>query len=299
MREEAWDKIHIRNLEVFGKHGVFPEENRLGQKFEVDADLYTSTREAGLKDDLTKSIHYGEVSHFIASFMTEHTFQLIEAAAEQMAEALLLQFPSMENIRLEIRKPWAPIGLPLASVSVEIERGWHQAFVAIGSNLGERENYIQMGIEALKARKDCRVEQVSKIIATKPYGMTKQPDFLNGMIKLRTLLSPRELLRALQETEQKAGRERLVHWGPRTLDLDLIFYDNWVIDTMELQVPHPDMQNREFVLKPLAELAPYLRHPLNHKTVGRMLKEIEKERESELCQDTESYHGNRNFPIKK
>ena len=99
MREEAWDKIHIRNLEVFGKHGVFPEENRLGQKFEVDADLYTSTREAGLKDDLTKSIHYGEVSHFIASFMTEHTFQLIEAAAEQMAEALLLQFPSMENIR--------------------------------------------------------------------------------------------------------------------------------------------------------------------------------------------------------
>ena len=137
------------------------------------------------------------------------------------------------------------------------------------------------------------------LFRSKKSGCFVMPDFLNGMIKLRTLLSPRELLKALQETEQKAGRERLVHWGPRTLDLDLIFYDNWVIDTMELQVPHPDMQNREFVLKPLAELAPYLRHPLNHKTVGRMLKEIEKERESELCQDTESYQGNRNFPIKK
>ncbi|MCI9173558.1 MAG: 2-amino-4-hydroxy-6-hydroxymethyldihydropteridine diphosphokinase [Lachnospiraceae bacterium] len=275
MNEEIWDKIHIRNLEVFGRHGVFPEENRLGQKFEVDADLYISIREAGLNDDLTKSIHYGEVSHFIASFMTEHTFRLIEAAAEQMAEALLLQFPAMEKIRLEIRKPWAPIGLPLESVSVEIERGWHQAFVAVGSNLGERENYIQMGIEALKARKDCKVEQVSEIIATSPYGVTDQPDFLNGMIKMRTLLTPWELLRVLQETEQKAGRERLVRWGPRTLDLDIIFYDDQVIDARELQIPHPDLHNREFVLKPLAELAPYLRHPLLQKTAGQMLKDLE------------------------
>lgn len=275
MNEETWDKIHIRNLEVFGRHGVFPEENRLGQKFEVDADLYVPIREAGLNDDLTKSIHYGEVSHFIASFMTEHTFRLIEAAAEQMAEALLLRFPAMEKIRLEIRKPWAPIGLPLESVSVEIERGWHQAFVAVGSNLGERENYIQMGIEALKARKDCKVEQVSEIITTSPYGVTDQPDFLNGMIKMRTLLTPWELLRVLQETEQQAGRERLTHWGPRTLDLDIIFYDDQVIDARELQIPHPDMRNREFVLKPLAELAPYLRHPLFQKTVGQMLKELE------------------------
>lgn len=275
MNEETWDKIHIRNLEVFGRHGVFPEENRLGQKFEVDADLYVPIREAGLNDDLTKSIHYGEVSHFIASFMTEHTFRLIEAAAEQMAEALLLRFPAMEKIRLEIRKPWAPIGLPLESVSVEIERGWHQAFVAVGSNLGERENYIQMGIEALKARKDCKVEQVSEIITTSPYGVTDQPDFLNGMIKMRTLLTPWELLRVLQETEQQAGRERLTRWGPRTLDLDIIFYDDQVIDARELQIPHPDMRNREFVLKPLAELAPYLRHPLFQKTVGQMLKELE------------------------
>ncbi len=275
MNEKTWDKIHIRNLEVFGRHGVFPEENRLGQKFEVDADLYVPIREAGLNDDLTKSIHYGEVSHFIASFMTEHTFRLIEAAAEQMAEALLLRFPAMEKIRLEIRKPWAPIGLPLESVSVEIERGWHQAFVAVGSNLGERENYIQMGIEALKARKDCKVEQVSEIITTSPYGVTDQPDFLNGMIKMRTLLTPWELLKVLQETEQQAGRERSTHWGPRTLDLDIIFYDDQVIDARELQIPHPDMRNREFVLKPLAELAPYLRHPLFQKTVGQMLKELE------------------------
>ncbi len=268
------DKIYIRNLEVFGKHGVLPEENRLGQKFQINAVLYTHTREAGLKDDLTKTIHYGEVSHFMSGFMMEHTFQLIETAAEQMARAVLLRFPAMEKIRLEILKPWAPIGLPLESVSVEIERGWHQAFVAIGSNLGEREDYLEQGLKGLRSCGDCRVEQVSEIIATKPYGVTDQPDFLNGMVKLKTLLSPWELLRELNRIEQQAGRERKVHWGPRTLDLDIIFYDNCVIDTEELTIPHPDMHNRAFVLQPLAELAPYFRHPLLHKTASQMLAEL-------------------------
>ena len=154
MENKRLDKIFIKNLEVFGKHGVLPEENRLGQKFLINAILYISTREAGLKDDLTKSIHYGEVSHFISSFMTKYTFQLIETVAEQMARAILLEFPSMEKIKLEILKPWAPIGLPLESVSIEIERGWHQVFVAIGSNLGDRKKFLDEGINALKERQN-------------------------------------------------------------------------------------------------------------------------------------------------
>lgn len=274
MENKKLDKIFIKNLEVFGKHGVLPEENKLGQKFLINAILYIDTREAGIKDDLTKSIHYGEVSHFISSFMTKYTFQLIETVAEQMTRAILLQFPRMEKIRLEILKPWAPIGLPLESVSIEIERGWHQVFVAIGSNLGDRKKFLDEGIDALKENKDCIVEQVSEILVTKPYGVTEQPEFLNGMIKLKTLLTPEELLELLHQIEKESGRERLVHWGPRTLDLDIIFYDDWIIDTKDLQIPHIDMQNREFVLKPLAELAPYVRHPLLHKTVIQLLDEL-------------------------
>ena len=85
------DKINIKNLEVFANHGVFPEENKLGQKFVVSATLFTETREAGLRDDLTKSIHYGEVSQFITKFLQEHTYMLIDTVAEQSAKALLLE----------------------------------------------------------------------------------------------------------------------------------------------------------------------------------------------------------------
>lgn len=271
------DKIHIKNLEVFGRHGVFPEENRLGQKFIINATLYVTTRNAGLKDDLTKSVHYGEVSHFMTNYMTEHTFQLIEAAAEQMARAVLLRFPRMQAITLEILKPWAPIGLPLEAVSVEITRSWHLAYIALGSNLGDREKYIRQGAESLDRREDCVVQRISRLIGTEPYGVKEQPEFLNGMLELRTLLLPEELLDVLHEVEQEAHRERKMHWGPRTLDLDIIFYDDCIVDREELQIPHPDMENREFVLKPLAELAPYLRHPLKGKTVRQMLAEIRNE----------------------
>ena len=137
------DKIKIQNLEVFANHGVFPEENVLGQKFVVSAVLYTDTRKAGQTDELTASIHYGEVSAFIDRYLKEHTFQLLEKVAESLAEELLLQTKGLQKIRLEIKKPWAPVGLPLETVSVEIEREWHTAYIALGSNIGDSEAYLK------------------------------------------------------------------------------------------------------------------------------------------------------------
>ncbi|MDE6907448.1 MAG: 2-amino-4-hydroxy-6-hydroxymethyldihydropteridine diphosphokinase, partial [Lachnospiraceae bacterium] len=105
-------------------------------------------------------------------------------------------------------------------------------------------------------------------------GVTEQDEFLNGALKLRTLLTPEELLELLHEIEAKAERVRTLRWGPRTLDLDILFYDNLVLDTEELHIPHIDMQNRDFVLKPMAQIAPYMRHPVLNKTIKQLEGEL-------------------------
>lgn len=268
------DEIRIDNLEVFAKHGVFPEENVLGQKFLVSAVLHTDTRPAGRSDELTASIHYGEVSAFITEFMQKHTYQLIERAAESLAEELLLHTGHLEMLELEVKKPWAPVGLPLECVSVKITRGWHTVYLALGSNMGDKKQFLENAVRALDTWKGCRVETVSSWIATAPYGVTNQDEFLNGCLKLRTLLTPEELLQVLHKIEMDAGRERKIHWGPRTLDLDIIFYDDLIVETETLCIPHVEMHKREFVLRPLHEIAPYKHHPCNGKTVREMLEEL-------------------------
>ena len=129
------DQIKIQELEVFANHGVFPEENALGQKFVISAVLYTDTRPAGQTDDLTLSVHYGEVSQRIREFVEGNTWKLLETVAEKLAFELLVSFPRVRKIRLEIRKPWAPVRLPMKTVAVEIERQWHRAYIALGSNM--------------------------------------------------------------------------------------------------------------------------------------------------------------------
>lgn len=268
------DKIEIKNLEIFANHGVFPEENVLGQKFVISATLYTDTRKAGLTDELTASIHYGEVSHMITKFTKEHTYKLLEALAENLCQMLLQELPLLKMITLRVEKPWAPVALPLETVAVQITSGWHTAYVAFGFNLGDKKKFLDDGIQGLRTTPSCEVEAVSEYLVTEPYGGVEQDEFLNGVLKLRTLLTPEELLDRLHELEAAANRERIIHWGPRTLDLDILFYDNEIIDTPDLHIPHIDMENRDFVLKPMDEIAPYYRHPVLNKTIHQLLNEL-------------------------
>ena len=275
--DKTYDEIHIENLQIFANHGVFPEENKLGQKFLVSAVLYTDARAAGRTDDLTLSTDYGAVSQFMTRFLQEHTYQLIEAAAEHLARAVLETYPMVCGISLEVKKPWAPVGLPLDYVSVKIERFWHMAYIALGSNLGDKRGYLDMAVKRLSEHEGCQVEKVSDYIVTEPYGGVEQDDFLNGALALRTLLGPTELLDLLHDIEAEADRKREIRWGPRTLDLDILLYDDLVMESEALTIPHIEMHKRDFVLQPLAQIAPWAVHPVLGKTVMELSEALKKE----------------------
>lgn len=274
MSKNVYDKITIKGLEVFANHGVYPEENKLGQKFVVNAVMYVDTRGAGLSDDLDLSVNYGTVCHQITDFLTANTYKLIERAAEELARHILINNPLVREIDVEIEKPGAPIGLPLETVSVKIHRGWHDVAIALGSNIGDTKRYLDDAVAKVGELPDTKVIKVATYITTKPYGGVEQDDFLNSAMTIRTLLTPTELLDKLHDIEKEAGRERIIHWGPRTLDLDILLYDDLVMDTKDLTIPHIEMHLRDFVLKPLSEIAPWLRHPVYGKTVTQMLSDL-------------------------
>lgn len=137
------------------------------------------------------------------------------------------------------------------------------AYIGLGANLGDRERTLRRALDLLAARAGVAVDAVSTFRETEPVGYLDQPRFLNGAARLETELTPRELLAALLDVERQLGRDRsgprsAVRWGPRTVDLDLLLYDDLELDEDGLTVPHPRLHERGFVLEPLAELAPGL-----------------------------------------
>lgn len=273
------DEIRIENLEVYCHHGVRKEENVLGQKFLVSLTLFTDTRKAGCSDDLSFSIDYAEVSHFVERRMKEKDYQLIEAVAEHLAEDILKEFSLVEKIRVELKKPWAPILLPLDTVCVSIERKWTQVYLSAGSNMGDRKAHIERAVEALRQDEKIHDVVVSSLIETEPYGYTEQDRFLNGAVGFRTLYSPEELLDKIHRIEKEGKRERKIHWGPRTIDLDIVLYGSEIIQTENLTVPHREMHLRQFVLQPLAEIAPWAVHPVLNCTISELERKVRKDSE--------------------
>lgn len=149
-------------------------------------------------------------------------------------------------------------------------------FIGVGSNLGNRQEYINSAIEKLRTAKDCSVENISFIYETEPEGGPKQDKFLNAAIKIKTTLSPSELLSVLKKIESVLGRRPCeVKWSARPIDLDILLYDDIILETEELVIPHPLMHKRWFVLKPLCDIAKEIVHPVLKKNINELLKELE------------------------
>jgi 2-amino-4-hydroxy-6-hydroxymethyldihydropteridine diphosphokinase len=148
------------------------------------------------------------------------------------------------------------------------------AFLALGSNVGDREANLRTAVTLLQGD-EIRVRRGSSLYETAPQELLDQPSFLNAVLEVETSLFPLQLLARVREIERKMGRRRVTPKGPRNIDIDILFYGRNVIATAELEVPHPRIAQRRFVLEPLAEIAPEFRHPLTGKTANEMLATLE------------------------
>lgn len=271
MNKQRLDTVSLHGLKVFAHHGAYTEEKQLGQFFYLDLDCHLSTRRAGKSDDLKDALNYGEAAELLAAAFSRTTCDLIEAAAEHAANELLHAFPLIRRLDLTVRKPSAPVSQPMDWPSVTIHRGWHQALLALGSNIEPRMAYVTDAVRTVANHTDMRLLRTADWIETAPWGVTDQPAFINGAITVETLLDPHELLDAVHAIEASANRERKQHWGPRTLDIDIIYYDDLILETDDLIIPHPYALERDFVLIPAAQIAPYLIDPRTGHTLSSHL----------------------------
>jgi len=256
------DRIELMGLVARGYHGVFDSERRDGQDFAVDVVLELDLRGAAATDDLTRTVHYGELARALADDVRGEPVDLLETLAERLLRTCLAN-PRVEAAEVVVHKPQAPIEETFGDVAVAVRRTREELFppprngvLALGSNLGDRERTLSSAVVDLAGTRGLEVVAVSPVVETDPVGGPEQPDYLNAVVAVRGTLPPHALLAACLAVEARHGRERQVRWGARTLDVDVITYGDLVLDGPDLVLPHPRAAQRAFVLAPWAALDP-------------------------------------------
>ena len=251
-------KIKIRGLEINACHGVHGFEKQTPQRFVIDADLSVDFYEAAKHDDLNKTVNYSAVCSLIAKTVTENCFNLIESLAYACAFAVMENFATVSKITLTVKKPDAPLKVKFDSVEAEAELERNTVYLSLGSSMGDRAAYLNSAVDKLKAVRGVKVEKVSEYMTTEPYGGVAKNSFLNCAAKIKTLISPEQLLLEIHRIEKECRRVRDKRWDDRTLDIDIIFFGNKTVREENLIIPHPDYANRPFVTEPLKNVEPEL-----------------------------------------
>lgn len=266
--------IIIRDYEVTACHGVNPEEKTEAQRFVVSARLDLDVSAAATSDDIDKTVSYAAVCKLIKAFLSGKSKNLLECLSLGLAREIMLAFPAFSCVEVTVDKPDAPMKGKFRSVAVRTEVKRSVAYLSLGSSMGDRNAYIDKALDLLRAERLVLSVRESARHTTAPYGGVAKNEFLNSAAEVVTLLSADELLALIHRIESECGRVRDVHWADRTLDIDIIFFDDEVRGKGNLILPHPEVAKRKFVLAPLAEIAPYAVHPLSGKRVSEMLEEL-------------------------
>lgn len=271
------DRIHIRRLHVHGRHGVHDYERAEGQDFYIDAEVWLDTRAAAGTDDIADTLHYGHLMRALYEIALREPVDLLETLAERLA-AVTFAFPGPQAVRITVHKPQAPVKLRFEDVAVSILRyrpdslmppqerhPRARAIVALGSNLGDREDTLRRAMDDVEALTGVWAHSRSSLYespALTTHGIDEDaPSYLNAVIAVDTDREPHDLLDRLHEIELAHGRERRERWGSRTLDLDLIDHGGLQLADATLELPHPRAFERSFVLAPWLEIEPWAALP--------------------------------------
>ena len=200
---------------------------------------------------------------------------MIETLAYKLIDRIFLTHPLVQKVSLEVKKPWAPVPLPLETCSVKLVRQKRKAFIALGSNQGNPTANLDAALEKM-AEQNIRMLQASSRIETEPWGGVEQDPFLNQVVEVETWLNPEELMQTLLAIEADLGRVREIKWGPRVIDLDILYIGQEEIYSPDLIVPHPYVAERAFVLQSLVEIAPHFVDPVQKKSIRQLWDAVEK-----------------------
>ncbi|GBR54192.1 bifunctional folate synthesis protein [Neokomagataea thailandica NBRC 106555] len=249
--------VEVRDLCLFGYHGVLPEENRLGQRFVVDIAIKADLSQAQRNDSYSDAVCYGSLCDIASAVVTGPPLALIETVAARIAETILERFAAVEWVRVCVRKPSVPVTYALSETSATVEHVRHyEVAFSLGANLGEREATLSAAVDWLSVAEGLEILAVSSLFDSAPWGGVDQPGFVNLCVTGRTTLRPHALLRLCKETERALGRQTGRRWGERAVDIDILYYGDLEMEDRVLTLPHKHMFERAFVLEPLAEIVP-------------------------------------------
>ncbi|WP_297810569.1 2-amino-4-hydroxy-6-hydroxymethyldihydropteridine diphosphokinase [uncultured Finegoldia sp.] len=269
------DYLSIKDLEIYANHGVFQSEKELGQKFLVTIIMGYNMKKGAVSNNLEDSIHYGILSNEIYDYFRSESIDLIETVAYKLIEFIFKKYKIVQTLTVDIKKPWAPINLPLDTVKVSVSRKKRRYFLGLGSNIGDKTNYLELAISKLKEIDSIEISKISQMYKTKAWGNTNQDDFMNCAIELISFEEPEDLLKITQKIEIDLGRVRHEKWGPRTIDIDLLFCDDEIIYKDDLKIPHPFIQDRRFVLEPMMDIAEFFVHPVYRKNIRQLFLKLD------------------------